>query len=307
MKKPKLVVMAAGLGSRYGGLKQMEAVTPQDEILLDFACYDAWKVGFEEIVFIIKREMEEAFRERVLSRMERYVKCTYVFQELEQLPSGCSVPEGRTKPWGTCHAVMAAKGHLDGPFAVVNADDYYGRDAFRKVYDFLCSHRAEDSYCMAGYSVENTLSEQGTVTRGVCTADEMGFLTGIDETKNIGWEDQARGTIAAWNEQGGARPIPRGTVVSMNFWGFRPSILEHMTEDFHAFWERDVKGNPLKAEFLLPIEVGALLERGAVTVKVLEAADRWYGVTYQEDKTKVEQALRRMKEEGKYPEILWPV
>lgn len=307
MKKPKLVVMAAGLGSRYGGLKQMESVTPQNEIILDFACYDAWKAGFEEFVFIIKPEMEEDFKERVLSRMEKYVKCAYVFQRTEQLPQGYSIPEGRTKPWGTCHAVMAAADLLDGPFAVINADDYYGRDAFRKVLDFLSEEGGEDRYCMAGYYVENTLSDQGTVTRGICATDGNGRLTAIRETKNIGWKDAQAGTICTLDEKTGQPvDIPRGTVVSMNFWGFQPSMMKYMERDFRAFLENDAVQNPLKAEYLLPTEVGALLEQGTISVQVLEATDKWYGVTYKEDKEKVEEAFRRMKAEGKYPETLWP-
>ena len=306
MKKPKLVVMAAGLGSRYGGLKQMESVTPQNEIILDFACYDAWKAGFEEIVFIIKPEMEEDFRERVLSRMEKYVKCSYVFQQIGQLPEGFSVPDGRTKPWGTCHAVMAAKELLDGPFAVINADDYYGRDAFQKVFDFLSAETDENRYCMAGYYVENTLSEQGTVTRGVCATDENGLLTAIDETKNIGWKDPQAGTICAFEEKTGeTRDIPRGTVVSMNFWGFQPSMMDYMLRDFDKFLREDAVKNPMKAEYLLPIEVGALLERGTVSVQVLEATDKWYGVTYKEDRDAVRQELKKKVESGEYPCPLW--
>ena len=309
--KPKLVVMAAGLGSRYGGLKQMENMTPEGEIILDFGCYDAVKAGFEEIIFVIKPEMEEIFRERVLKRMSRYVKCSYVFQVMEQLPEGYEIPAGREKPWGTCHAVMAAAPLLDGPFAVINSDDYYGADAFRKVFDFLSSDTDENTYCMAGYYVENTLSETGTVTRGVCETDAAGNLIGIDETKSIGWVDQVGGEIGVLDEGaadgcGCGRRIPKGTPVSMNFWGFKTSMLDYMKAGFPEFLDRTFAENPMKGEYLLPVEVGRYLEEGRIRVKVLEAVDKWYGVTYKEDKAKVEEAFARMKAEGKYPPVLWP-
>jgi len=307
MSNPKLVVMAAGLGSRYGGLKQIEPITDQNEIILDFACYDAWKAGFKDIIFIIKPSMEEVFKEKIICNMSKYVNCSYVFQDIVQLPDGYTVPEGREKPWGTCHAVMAAKELLkDVPFAVINADDYYGRDAFKKIYDYLCDNTDKDEYCMAGYYVENTLSEQGTVTRGVCETDGKGYLTKITETKNIGWKDNKFMEIEAIDEKSQtSKLIEKGTVVSMNFWGFKPSIMEHMITDMIEFLDCDVKNNPMKAEFLLPIEVGNLLNKGKVTVKVIEASDKWYGVKYKEDKDKVKTAFSIMKKEGKYPEKLW--
>lgn len=215
--KPKLIVMAAGLGSRFGGLKQMEPVTAEGEIILDFACYDAMKADFDDIIFIIKSEMEETFNERVLKGMRKHANVSYVFQELDQLPEGFEVPEGRNKPWGTCHAVMAAKELIDGPFAVINADDYYGQDAFKKVFDFLSHDSEESNYCMAGYYVQNTLSETGTVTRGVCKVDENGFLLDIEETKDIGWADDNHSSICAKAEDGKIVPIQHNTVVSMNF------------------------------------------------------------------------------------------
>ncbi|MGN1143686.1 MAG: sugar phosphate nucleotidyltransferase, partial [Anaerovoracaceae bacterium] len=237
--KPKLVVMAAGLGSRYGGLKQMENMTSEGEIILDFGCYDAVKAGFEEIVFVIKPEMEEIFRERVLKRMSRYVKCSYVFQMMEQLPAGYEIPVGREKPWGTCHAVMAAAPLLAGPFAVINSDDYYGADAFQKVFDFLSSDTDENTYCMAGYYVENTLSETGTVTRGVCQVDVQGNLLGIDEPQKIGWIDEVGGEIGVLD--GSGRMIPKGTPVSMNFWGFKSSMLDYMKAGFPKFLDRTIR------------------------------------------------------------------
>ena len=298
MKKPKLVVMAAGLGSRFGGLKQMEPITDENEIILDFACYDAVKAGFEDIIFIIKPEMEEVFRKRVLAPMAGHVNTSYVMQTMDQLPEGYSVPEGRVKPWGTCHAVMAAAEVIDGPFAVINSDDYYGRDAVSKVYDFLSSENDESTFCMAGYYVENTLSDQGTVTRGVCMTED-GYLTGIDETKEIG-----RGPDGVITGAGG-KVIPEGTVVSMNFWGFTGAMMDEMVAGFPAFLDAAMKNDPMKAEYLLPIEVGRLLDEEKCRVRVLEATDKWYGVTYKEDKEIVMDAFKRMKAEGKYPQKLW--
>ena len=299
MKSPKLVVMAAGLGSRFGGLKQMESVTDENEIILDFAVYDALQAGFKDVIFIIKPEMEEIFKERVMGPMSKYLNVQYVFQDINQLPEGYSVPDGRTKPWGTCHAVMACGELLDGPFAVINSDDYYGKDAFKKVYDFLSKDNEEYGYCMAGYYVENTLSEQGTVTRGVCKTDENAFLVDIDETKEIGWQGE---DIVAGN----GKHIERGTPVSMNFWGFKPSMMTEMKDRFPTFLDKAIAENPMKEEYLLPIEVGHLLEEEKVTVKVLEATDKWYGVTYKEDKELVYNAFKKMKAEGKYPQKLWP-
>ena len=302
MHKPKLVIMAAGLGSRYGGLKQMESVTKENEIILDFAVYDAMKAGFEEVIFIIKPEMEDIFKSRVMDPMSKYIKTSYVFQEITQLPEGYSVPDGREKPWGTCHAVMACGELLDGPFAVINADDYYGRDAFQAVYDFLTKDEDPNTYCMAGYFVENTLSEQGTVTRGVCLTDENRNLTDIRETKEIGWD----GERIVYPDGDDTVEIPRGTMVSMNFWGFKPSMMDVMKADFPAFLDDCLANNPMKAEYLLPIKVGELLEENKVQVKVLEAKDKWYGVTYKEDKALVEAAFADMKASGKYPQKLWP-
>jgi len=303
MNSIKLVVMAAGLGSRYGGLKQMESVTEENEIILDFAVYDAMKAGFKDVIFIIKPEMEEIFKERVMRRMEKYLNVSYVFQESTQLPEGYSVPEGRTKPWGTCHAVLACGELLDVPFAVINADDYYGADAFKKIYDFLATDNGKNNYCMAGYYIENTLSEQGTVTRGICTTDENDMLITIRETREIGW---CGDFITYPDEAGNPVQVPKGTRVSMNFWGFKPSMVSAMKDNFPAFLNAAIAENPLTAEYLLPVEVGAMLDNDEITVKVLNAADKWYGVTYKEDKVLVTAAFRRMKEEGKYPKKLWP-
>lgn len=303
MNNIKLIVMAAGLGSRYGGLKQMESVTEQDEIILDFAVYDAMKAGFKDIIFVIKPEMEESFRERVLSRMSKHLRVSYVFQDLRQLPKGYEVPKDRTKPWGTCHAVMACAELIDGPFAVINADDYYGYDAFEKVYGFLSEDSSDNTYCMAGYYIENTLSEQGTVTRGICNTDQNNMLLRIRETRKIG---RVGDKIMYPDSTGAFSEIAEGTVVSMNFWGFKQSMMCAMEQNFPAFLDGAVKENPLKAEYLLPIEVGKMLDAGEISVKVLKAKDKWYGVTYQEDKALVTEAFARMKKEGKYPQVLWP-
>ncbi len=301
MSKPVLLVMAAGLGSRFGGLKQMEAVTDAGEIILDFAVYDAYKAGFDKVIFIIKKEMEDDFVKRVVTPMKKYLDVRYVFQDINSLPEGYYLPEGRVKPWGTCHAVMAAKNLIDGPFAVINADDYYGRDAFRRVREFLQSDSDENSYCMAGYYIENTLSEQGTVTRGICRTDSHGSLLEIEETREIGWQED--GAIAS--SDGGIKPIGKGTVVSMNFWGFKKSFIDKIEAGFPEFLDRTIRTSPLKGEYLLPVEVGRMLKNNCIRVRVLEASDKWYGVTYKEDKQKVHDAFEQMKREGKYPSELW--
>lgn len=298
MKKPKLIVMAAGLGSRYGGLKQMESISDNNEIILDFACYDAVKAGFDEIIFIIKPEMEEVFKERVINPMSRYAKISYVFQELHQLPDGFEVPEGRIKPWGTCHAVMAAAELIDGPFAVINSDDYYGKSSFKEMYRFLANNREQTQLCMIGYMVQNTLSDQGSVTRGICSVKE-GFLTDIQETKGLFRNDE--GIILSEDN----KLIDKDTVVSMNFWGFTESMLKEIIAGFPQFLKSATADNLLTSEYLLPIKVGELLSEKKYTVRVLESTDTWYGVTYQEDRKNVEDALRKMKTEGLYPQKIW--
>lgn len=298
MKKPKLVVMAAGLGSRFGGLKQMEPITDENEIILDFACYDAVKAGFEDIIFVIKPEMEELFKERVLAPMEKHVNTSYVFQSMEQLPEGYFVPEGRNKPWGTCHAVMAAGDLIDGPFAVINSDDYYGKDAFKKVYNFMVANNDESTFCMAGYRVENALSGHGAVTRGICET-ENGYVAQIEETRGIECGEDRKIIDAESHE------IADGTIVSMNFWGFTEKMMAEMVSGFPAFLNNDVVDDPMNAEYLLPVEVGRLLDEGKCRVRVLETADKWYGVTYKEDKEIVTEAFREMKAKGRYPQKLW--
>lgn len=305
MKKPTLVIMAAGMGSRFGGLKQIEPVSDKGEIILDFSLYDAVMAGFKKAIFIIKKENEEAFRALVDDRAGKYIGVEYAFQCLDDLPEGYFVPEGREKPWGTAHAVLAARRLADGPIAVINADDYYGPGAFQSIYQFLETACDSDKYdfCMAGYNIENTLTENGYVSRGVCQTSEEGFLREITERTKIQWQ----GDKIVYTEDEGAtwQELPRGTVVSMNFWGFTQSMMKEMEERFPAFLDNALKENPMKGEYFLPGVVDQLIKEGKARVKVLRSQDRWYGVTYREDKDSVVSALQSMKDKGEYPDVLW--
>lgn len=303
MKKPVLVIMAAGMGSRYGGLKQIDPVDPQGHIIMDFSVYDAMRAGFEEVVFIIKAENEQIFREVIGERVSRHMKVHYVFQRLDDLPAGYTVPEGRTKPWGTGHAVLAAREVVDGPFAVINADDYYGPNAFSLIYDALCAPSEagrQEEYVMVGYLLKNTVTPNGSVARGVCTTDEKGYLTSIIERTKI----VKRGSDAAYTEDDGATwtDLSGGSIVSMNMWGFPESFMGHLKEEFPSFLDRTMKENPMKGEFFLPFAVNDVMSAGKARTKVLTTPDVWHGVTYREDKKDVEEAVRSMKEEGLYPE-----
>lgn len=305
MNKPTLVIMAAGMGSRFGGLKQIEPISKAGEIILDFSLYDALMAGFSKVIFIIKKENEEAFRALIDDKAGKHMEVAYAFQELDDLPEGYSVPEGRVKPWGTSHAVLAARKLVDGPIAVINADDYYGPGAFQTIYNFL--EKAEDTdkyqYCMVGYQVENTLTENGHVSRGVCETSEDGYLTKVTERTQIQWHDDK----IAYTEDGGDTwtELERGTMVSMNFWGFTPSMMKEMEARFPAFLDKAIEENPLKGEYFLPGVVDTLIQEGKASVKVLRSADRWYGVTYKEDKQSVVDALQAMKDKGEYPDVLW--
>lgn len=305
MKDPVLVVMAAGMGSRYGGLKQIDPVDEQGHIIMDFSIYDAVKAGFKKVVFIIKKENEESFREAIGDRLSKQIQVEYVFQELTKLPDGFSVPEGRVKPFGTGHAILCCMDVVDAPFAVINADDYYGSHAFQVIYDYLTTHEDDDKYryTMVGYVLENTLTENGHVARGVCMTDEDNNLTGIQERTHI----EKRNGQAAFTEDDGATwtEIPNDSIVSMNMWGFTPSILQELKAGFPVFLEENLKKNPLKCEYFPPSVVGNLLEEEKATVKVLKSTDKWFGVTYKEDKPVVVAAIRKMKEDGLYPEKLW--
>lgn len=305
MKKPVLVIMAAGMGSRYGGLKQIDPVDEQGHIIMDFSIFDAKRAGFEKVVFIIKKENEADFKEAVGNRMAEQMGVAYVYQDLHNIPEGFEVPEGRVKPWGTAHAVLSAIDEIDGPFAVINADDYYGRDAFQVIYDYLATHEDDDKYryTMVGYKLENTVTDNGHVARGVCDTNEAGELVRITERTRI---EKRNGGIA-YSEDDGASwtELPGDTLVSMNMWGFTRSILDEIKAGFPAFLEKGLVSNPMKCEYFLPAVVSTLLEEGRATVAVLASADKWYGVTYKEDKPVVVQAIKKMKAEGRYPEKLW--
>ena len=305
MNKPVLVIMAAGMGSRYGGLKQIDPVSDKGEIILDFSLYDAMMAGFEKVIFIIKEENEKDFRDLIDNRAGKHLNVEYAFQKLDDIPEGFEVPEDRVKPWGTCHAVMSARHLIDGPFAVINADDYYGPGAFQSMYEYL--EKAQDDekyrYCMVGYQLENTLTENGHVARGVCSVSEEGMLTDIVErTKIMRREGRIMFTE---DEEKTWEPLEEGTPVSMNFWGFTKSFMDEMVNRFPAFLENALKENPLKGEYFLPGVVDQLIQEDKATVKVLRSADKWYGVTYKEDKKGVVDALQSMKDKGMYPDTLW--
>lgn len=303
--KPVLVIMAAGMGSRYGGLKQIDPVDEQGHIIIDFSIFDAVKAGFEKVVFIIKKEDEADFKECIGDRMSKKMDVSYVYQDLHNLPEGFTVPEGRVKPWGTGHAIASCLGKVDGPFAVINADDYYGQHAFETIYNYLNTHEDDEQYryTMVGYVLENTLTDHGHVARGVCETDEQGYLVGIHERTRI----EKRGEGAAYTEDDGKTwtEIPKGSTVSMNMWGFSKSILEELENRFAAFLKENLESNPLKCEYFLPTVVGELLEEEKATVEVLKSSDRWYGVTYKEDKEVVVEAVKNFKKEGLYPDRLW--
>ena len=305
MKKPVLVIMAAGMGSRYGGLKQMDPVDENGHIIMDFSIYDAISAGFEKVVFIIKKENEALFKECVGDRVAKKMQVEYVFQDLHNLPEGYIVPEGREKPWGTGHAVLSCLSAVDGPFAVINADDYYGREAFQIIYDFLTTHQDDEKYqyTMVGYYLKNTLTENGHVARGVCIADEEGKLTGITERTRI--EKHADGP--AYTEDDGETwtKLPEDTIVSMNMWGFTSGILQELNNRFARFLEENLRKNPLKCEYFLPFVVDELLKENKAEVTVLKSPDRWYGVTYKEDKPVVVEAIKNMRSAGLYPQGNW--
>lgn len=304
MKEPVLVVMAAGMGSRYGGLKQMEPVGSAGELIIDFSLYDAMMAGFKKAVFIIKKEMEADFRALIDDRAGRFIEPVYVFQDLNDLPPGYEVPEGRVKPWGTSHAILSCRNVIDGPFAAINADDYYGSGAFHSMYDFL--ENAKDGeqydYGMIGYRLENTLTENGHVARGVCETTGDGYLAEIKERLKIMWRD---GKIQYTENDADWTTVPEGATVSMNFWGFTQSFMKEIEARFPAFLDKTLKENPLKGEFLLPLTVDQLLKEKKARVKILPSADRWVGVTYKEDRESVVNTLQSLKDKGLYPEKLW--
>ena len=305
-KKPVLVVMAAGMGSRYGGLKQIDPVGSCGEAILDYSVYDAHEAGFDTVVIIIKEAIRKDFMETVGARLAKApVEIRYAYQELYKLPEGYTAPEDRTKPWGTCHAVLCAKDVIDGaPFAVINADDYYGKSAYRVMYDALCKARdgKKLDYCMVGYELGKTVTENGSVARGVCCADENGCLTEIIERTRI---EKYEGGIHFTEDGENWTDLSEDTIVSMNMWGFTPSFLEEIEKGFTAFLDKTLKTNPLKGEYYLPLVVQSLLAEDRATVKVLTSPDKWHGVTYAADKPMVVAALKEKTEAGLYPNGLW--
>ncbi len=306
MKKPVLVALAAGMGSRYGGLKQMDPVGGHGQSIIDYSIYDARRAGFEDVIFVIKHEIEEDFKRLVGSRIEKGIRVSYAYQELTDLPEGFSVPEGRKKPWGTTHAVLAARELIDGPFAVINCDDYYGPQAFRTIYDYLSTHADEPDcyrYAMVGYELGKTVTEHGSVARGVCREDGDHFLEEVVEHTCIEKTD----TGARSTADGGRTwlPLPNETVVSMNLWGFQKSFVAEAWTQFSDFLANTVPEDPTKKEFYLPLVVSRLLRERRATVQVLRSSDKWYGVTYKEDKPSVVKALADKTAQGLYPEDLW--
>ena len=306
MKAPVLVVMAAGMGSRYGGLKQIDPVDEHGNIIIHYSLFDAYRAGFRTVVFVIKPELEETFKEVIGPKVPEKMEVRYVHQVITDLPEGYTVPEGRTKPWGTAHAALAARKVVDGPFAIINADDYYGVGAFKTIYDYLSTHPDSEGcyeYTMVGYLLKNTVTEHGSVARGVCTTNAEGYLDNVVErTKIIKGEEMPRFTEddgETWTD------LPGDTIVSMNMWGFTRSYLDEAEARFPAFLEETAKTNPLKGEYFLPSVVSQLLTDGKARVRVLSSTDKWYGVTYKEDKPVVVSALAAMRKDGTYPENLW--
>ena len=305
MKKPVLVIMAAGMGSRYGGLKQIDPVDNEGHIIMDFSIYDAKRAGFEKVVFIIKKAIEKEFKAGIGDRISQYMDVEYVYQELDTLPEGFEVPEGRVKPFGTGHAILSCKDVVNGPFAVINADDYYGVHAFQKIYNYLTENEDDEKYhyAMVGYILSNTLTENGYVSRGICEMDKDAFLTGITERTHIEQRDMG----VQFTEDDGQtwEDIAADSIVSMNMFGFTASMLKELECRFPEFLEKGLKENPMNCEYFLHSVVSDLIEEDKADVKVLRSEDRWYGITYKEDKEAVVSAVQKLKDTGVYPQHLW--
>lgn len=306
MKNTTLVIMAAGIGSRFGeGIKQLTSFGPSGEIIMDYSIYDAVEAGFNRVVFVIRKNMLEDFRAVIGDRIEAHIPVTYAFQEMDDLPDGFAVPEGRTKPWGTGQAILVCRGIVQEPFAVINADDYYGKDAFRKVHDYLVSEDLEGQkkyrFCMAGFVLKNTLSENGGVTRGLCRLDKERVLTEICETRNI---VKTPDGAAVARQDGTMEPLDPDSLVSMNFWGFTPDFIDELAVGFEHFLG-NLSGRETTAEYLLPTIMDGLLKEDRVDLTVLQSNDRWFGVTYQEDVPHVRQAIADLIARGVYPEKLF--
>lgn len=300
MQEPTLVILAAGMGSRFGGLKQITPVDEHGHAIIDFSLFDAYRAGFRRVAFIIKHEIEADFKSVVGRRAEKYFDVRYVYQQIENLPEGYSVPEGRTKPWGTGHAVLCAAQAVDGPFAVINADDFYGRTAYTALYDYLTGERPENEHAMVAYQLKKTVTESGSVARGICRVED-GFLTDVVERTRI----EKRGSDAAYTEDGeNWLPLSGELPVSMNCWAFSHSMMDELIKRFPAWLDENVPKNPMKCEYFLPSVANALIKDGAGSVRVLNCHETWYGVTYKEDLQSFKDAMKRMRTEGIYPEAL---
>jgi len=298
--KPTLMILAAGMGSRYGGLKQMDRMGPSGETLMDYSVYDALQAGFGKVVFVIRKDIEADFCEMFIDKIGKHMPVEYVIQDLHDLPEGFNVPEGRQKPWGTNHAVLAGRKAIKEPFAVINADDFYGRDAYRVLAAYLSKlENADTDYCMVGYPLVNTLSEHGTVNRGVCQLNQEGFLTQVTERIGLGWRDETIG----FEEEGKWIEVLPKTRVSMNMWGFTPKFFEQTEADFQDFLK--VEGNEMKSEFFIPSTVSKLIDSEKCRVNVLETSAKWFGITYKEDRDKTVAKIQEMVAAGEYPEKLW--
>lgn len=295
-----LVVLAAGMGSRYGGLKQIDPIGPNGEIILEMSVYDAIQAGFDKVVFIIKKAIEKDFKEAIGNKLSQQVHCEYVYQDFDCVPNGFQVPEGREKPLGTAHALWCCKDVCQEPFAVINSDDYYGQSCFKTLYDFLNHEASDGHYAMVGYQLKNTLTDHGSVARGQCMIQEGKLVNIVERTRIEKFGDQARYYLdEQWHD------LPQDTLVSMNMWAFTPKIIQSIEEKFEVFMNTTLKENPLKGEMYIPNVVGELLVEGKCDVKMLESHDKWYGVTYQEDKESVKKGIQALVDAGCYPQPLW--
>lgn len=302
MNKPVLVVLAAGMGSRYGGMKQIDPVGPNNQLIIDYSIYDAKRAGFERIVFIIKEENHQLFKEVIGDKVAKFMEVQYAFQSLDDIPAGFSVPEGRIKPWGTSHAVYSARHVIDAPFAVINADDYYGVSAFKQMHDYLVTAKSHD-YSMVGYFLKNTVTENGSVSRGVCSVDENNYLSKINERTRI--EKKEDGIYFTEDDGNTWNFLEDDTIVSMNLLGFTADFMEEISNDFTRFLNENLEKNPLKCEYFLPLNIDWLISDNRASMKVMSSADKWFGVTYKEDKPTVVAAINKMTADGLYPENLW--
>ena len=301
MSEPVLVILAAGMGSRYGGMKQIDGVGNHGEPIIEFSIYDAYQAGFKKVVLIIKQEHEQLFRKCLTDRIEKEMEVEFVYQDMNDLPEGITVPEGREKPWGTTHALWACRNQVTGPFAIINADDFYGKQAYKTIYEFLKNEVKDDEYGMVGWQCKNTLTDHGTVTRGVCQTDSNDYLTDIVEIK----EKAKKDGNAFIKTDDGEQVLPDDTLVSMNFWGFTPKIFGEVEPLLKAYLENELPTNPLKCEHVIPTAVGELIKNNTCKVKVFPSYDDWFGVTYQDDKPGVVKRIQELKDEGEYPDIVW--